>query len=207
MAHLVEGSNGHNEQQPHAGEEEAQVEGHAEGVERGVVVIVAPGVGREELYGTVEYCRRGNEQTEEGGVEGVDVVEMDDGCPKAHESSDHVDGQDNSEDGQEEEQMGIGEIVDEERDGTVGADGREHLALVCPADGLLVAGHLHPDAVDAVSGNGSNVGHDDAVALANEKRVDGQSVDHLGRMLHNERQLVAAYQEVESLGIVVGGGE
>ena len=39
------------------GEKKSDVPGHGKGVERGVIVIVAPGVGCHDLYGAVEHGR------------------------------------------------------------------------------------------------------------------------------------------------------
>ena len=204
---VVDSGQGHDDQCPHGQQEEAQMERHAEGVERGMIVEMTPRLRGKQLDGAVKDGRRGYEQAEQCGIERGDVVEMDDAYTHFQEAANHEERTHQHDDGQEKEQMDIGEEVDELRDGGVGQCAGQQIALMNPANGLLVAGHLHPDGVERVGGHGGDVGHNQAVALADGERIDPETVDILGGMLGYEAQGVGLDQEVEVLRVVVAGIE
>ena len=100
--------------------------------------------------------------------------------------------------GKENEQVAVGEEVDELRDGVVRRDGTQHLTLTHPPDGELVTCHLDPHGVDAVLRNDIDVGHHQAVVRLDEQRV---------ALVGNERQRVGIHHEIVALGVMMGGGE
>ena len=53
--HIVDGSDGDNDNGPDGTDEESQMEGHAEGIERGMVIEMPPRLWAEELDGAIEY--------------------------------------------------------------------------------------------------------------------------------------------------------
>ena len=110
---------------------------------------------------------------------------------------------DEYEDSQHDEQMGIGEEIDELRDGRIGCDGFQQAVLVYPPHRLLVACHLHPDRVFFIGRHLGNIGHHQTVAPAYGKGIDGQSVDKLGRMLKR----VGLDQKIIVQGVVVSAVE
>ena len=57
LCHIVDGGDGNDDDGPDGGDEESQMEGHTEGIERGMVVEMTPRLWAEELDGTVEYGR------------------------------------------------------------------------------------------------------------------------------------------------------
>ena len=132
---------------------------------------------------------------------------MDNLRTAAHEPSQNVEGSRHGDDGEEDEQVGVGEEVDEGGDGVVGRDACEQLALVYPSERLLVACHLHPDGVDGVGRDGDDVGDDDDVLAVELEGVDGHVDECLGGQLADDGQRVGAHLEVVALGVVVCGVE
>ena len=183
------------------------MEGNGEGVERRMVVEMAPRLGVDQLYGAIEDCRGSDEQAEERGIEGVDVAEMDHVGMATIEACDHEGGHAEHHDGKHDEQVGVGEEVDEARDGVVGCHGGEHVGLVHPADGLLVAGHLHPYGVDGVGGQRDDVAHHQRVFSVDADSVYEHAADGLGGLLHDDLQAVGGDHEVVVLRVVMGGVE
>ena len=141
------------------------MEGHAEGVERGMVVEMSPRLGAEELNGAVEDGRGGHQKTKGCRIERGDIVEVYDLRTTSHQTTNTIGRNDNHTEGQEHEQVDIGEEVDELADGIIWRDLRQKFFLMNPAKGELVTGHLHPDGVNRVRRNGHDVGHDDAFVL------------------------------------------
>ena len=54
LCHIVDGGDGNDDDGPNGSDEESQMEGHTEGIERGMVVKMAPRLRAKELDGTVE---------------------------------------------------------------------------------------------------------------------------------------------------------
>lgn len=54
LCHIVDGGDGNDDDSPDGCDEESQMEGHAKGIERRMVVEMAPRLRAEELDGTVE---------------------------------------------------------------------------------------------------------------------------------------------------------
>lgn len=90
---------------------------------------------------------------------------MHDLRPPPHQSAHAIGCYDNHTESQENQQMDIGEEVDELTDGIVRRDLRQEFVLMNPTKGELVARHLHPDGVDGIGGDGHDVGHDDTLML------------------------------------------
>ena len=61
LCDIVDGGDGDDDDGPDGGDEESQMEGHAEGIERGMIVEMAPRLRAEELDGAVEDGRRGHQ--------------------------------------------------------------------------------------------------------------------------------------------------
>ena len=55
LCDIIDGGDGDDDDGPDGSDEESQMEGHTEGIERGMVVEMAPRLRAEELDGTVEY--------------------------------------------------------------------------------------------------------------------------------------------------------
>lgn len=90
---------------------------------------------------------------------------MHDLCPTSHQTTNAIGCHDDHTEGQEHQQMDIGEEVDELTDGVVRGHFRQQLVLMNPAKGELVTSHLHPDRIDSVGRYRHDVGHNDALAL------------------------------------------
>ena len=71
-------------------------------------------------------------------------MEMDNVGSAAQQFADGIGASDNDADGEEDEEVGIGEDVDELLDGVVGRHALQELALTNPALRNLVARHLDP---------------------------------------------------------------
>ena len=54
LCHIVDGGDGDDDDGPDGRDEESQMEGHTEGIERGMVVEMTPRLRAEELDGTIE---------------------------------------------------------------------------------------------------------------------------------------------------------
>ena len=54
LCHIVDGGDGNDDDGTDRRDEESQMEGHTEGIERGMVVKMAPRLRAKELDGTVE---------------------------------------------------------------------------------------------------------------------------------------------------------
>ena len=54
LCDIVDGGDGNDDDGPNGSDEESQMEGHTEGIERGMVVKMAPRLRAKELDGTVE---------------------------------------------------------------------------------------------------------------------------------------------------------
>ena len=68
----------------------------------------------------------------------------------SHQTTNTIGRNDNHTEGQEHEQVDIGEEVDELADGIIWRDLRQKFFLMNPAKGKLITGHLHPDRIDRV---------------------------------------------------------
>ena len=55
LSDIVDGGDGNDDDGPDGGDEESQMEGHTEGIERGMVVEMTPRLRAEELDGAIEY--------------------------------------------------------------------------------------------------------------------------------------------------------
>ena len=55
LSDIVDGGDGDDDDGPDGCDEESQMEGHAEGIERGMIVEMTPRLRTEKLDGTVEY--------------------------------------------------------------------------------------------------------------------------------------------------------
>ena len=87
LCYVVDGGDGNDDDGPDRSDEESQMEGHAKGIERRMVVEMAPRLRAEELDGTVEYGRGGHQQTEGRRIERRDIIEMHDLCPSSHQTT------------------------------------------------------------------------------------------------------------------------
>ena len=140
------------EKHPDGAQEEAQDKRKAEGVERGVVVVEHPRLGHIVLDAGIEQGGGGQGDEQEGGVGREDVAQEEDvRLPAAEELPEQSGQREDNEDG-EEPRVAHAEEVDELRDGVVGHDALQEVALVCPPHRVLVVCQLHPDAVDGVLG-------------------------------------------------------
>ena len=162
---VVDGGDGDDDDGPDGGDEESEVEGHAEGVERGMIVEMSPRLRAEELDGAVEDGRRGYQQTKGRRIERGNIIEVHNLCAPPHQTAYAVGRHNHHTEGEEYEQMDIGEEVDELTDGIVGGYLRQKFTFMDPAEGELVTGDLYPDGVDGVGGDGHDVGHNDTLAL------------------------------------------
>ena len=129
-------------------------------------------------------------------------MEMDNVGSAAQQFADGIGASDKDADGEEDEEVGVGEDVDELRDGVVGRHALQELALTNPSLRNLVACHLDPYGVDGVGRYHADVGNDDAVAMDDIEGVER----HVGQGV-GQRQTVGSHHEVVVLRIVVGGGE
>ena len=202
VAHIVEDGDSHDDDGPHGGDEEAEVEGQRKGVQRGMEIIVTPRLGTKHLDGGVEGGGHGDEDAQQGGIGGVDVVEVDDVGTAAQQFAHGIGASDEHADGEEDEEVGVGEDVDELRDGVVGGDTLQEFALTNPPLRNLVVRHLDPHGVDGVGRYHADVGNDDAVAMDDIEGVER----HVGQRV-GQRQAVGSHHEVVVLRIVVSGGE
>lgn len=207
VAHVVEGGYRHDEHGPHRHEEHAQHRGHGEGVERGVEVEVLPQPRGEHLYGGVERSRRCHDDAEQRGVEGVDVVEVDDVSLAAQQLPDEPPGAEEPHDGEEHYEVRVGEVGYELGYGVVGHDLRQHAALARPPERRRVVGKLHPHRVDGVGRHYADVRHHHVVALAQAERVGVHAGNLLLGLLQRQRQAVAPDHEVVVVGVMVGREE
>ena len=206
-ADVVEGGSGEQHHGPDGEEEEAQMQGHGKGVERGMIIIMSPRVGVGHLYGAIEHGGSGHGEREQRGIERRYVVEVHDLGVSAEQAPDDIECSHKRDEGHDDEEVLVGKLVDELRDGVVGRDRGQHLALAHPANGLLVACYLHPYGVDGVGGHSGNVGNNDHIATMYEERINKHAADHLGGLLADQQQRVGAHKEVVVVGIVMGGVE
>ena len=101
------------------------MEGHAEGVERGMIVEMSPRLRAEELDRTVKDSRGGHQQTKSRRIERGDIVEMHNLGSPSHQTANAVGCYDNHAESQEYQQMNIREEIDELTDGIVWRDLRQ----------------------------------------------------------------------------------
>ena len=94
MGDIVDRGDGDDDEGPDGGDKQSQMERQGKGVERGMVVEMAPRLGTKDLDAAVDDCRGGHEQTETGGIERRDIVEVDNLGTQPHEPS-HAIGGDN----------------------------------------------------------------------------------------------------------------
>ena len=99
--------------------------------------------------------------------------------------------------------MGVAEGGDKLRDGVIGIDGSEQVALVNPSEGVLVASHLHPNAVFSVGGDDAYVGYDKTIVVPHDEGVGGHPTEKLLRLLADKLHGVGLHHEVEVLVVVV----
>ena len=163
------------------------MKGDGKGVERGMIIIVAPRFGRKELDGAIEHRSRSHKKAEQRRIERCDVVEMNHASPQSHQAAHEEGSDDEHKDGQEDEHVGVGEEVDELRYGGVGRDLSQQFALMNPSQRMLVASDFYPHRIDAVGRHCSDIGYDKASAMRNREGVDRQSIYHLSRMLNDEQ--------------------
>ena len=202
VTHIVDGSQCDDDDGPHGTDEDAQMEWQGKGVERGMVVEMAPRLGPKHLDGSIEGGRHGDKDAKCRRIVGVDVVEVDYRCLATHEPPHGIGAAHYNAEGQEDEQVSVGEDVDELRDGIVGRDAFQQLALANPALCDLIAGYLDPNGVDGIGGNYLYFGNDDALAPNDIHGVE----DHVGQIV-GERQAGGGHDEVVILSVVMGGGK
>ena len=99
-------------------------------------------------------------------------MEMDNVGSAAQQFADGIGASDNDADGEEDEEVGIGEDVDELLDGVVGRHALQELALTNPSLRNLVACHLDPYGVDGVGRHHLDGSNDDAFATHHIERVE-----------------------------------
>ena len=97
---------------------------------------------------------------------------MDDLRSLAQQAPHAVGSTDKRDEGKEDEQVGIGEEINELTDGVVGRHCREEFRLAGPAEGELIARHLHPDTIDGIRRNRTDVSHYEMIVLSEYERVD-----------------------------------
>ena len=151
--------------------------GQGKGVEGGMVVEVTPRLWSEHLNGSIERGRGGYQQAEQRGIEGIDVAEVDDICLVPMQVLHGIGSDDHDTEGQEDEQVGVGEEVDELGNGVIGRHTLQQFRLAYPSLGNLVVGHLHPHGVYAVGRYGGYFCYDDAFALCDIEGVES----HIGQ--------------------------
>ena len=162
----------------------------------------AKGFSTKQLDGGVEGGRHSDEHAQHSWIGGVDIVEMDDIGSATQQFSHGIGTAYEYDDGHEDEQVGVGENVDELRDGVVRRDALQQVALTNPPLRNLVMGHLDPYGVDGVSRYLLDVGNNDALATNNIQGVES----HIGQCV-GQRQAIGCHHEVIVLRIVVGGRE
>ena len=224
VADVVDRGNGHDEQRPDEDHKQSEMPGQRIRIERRMVIEMAPHLRREELDAAIEHRRGRHQQAEQRGIERGDIVEMHDLRPLAQEMPHAVCPADKGDEGKEDQQMGVGEEIDELADGIVGRHRCQQVGLAQPSEGQLVARHLHPDRVDGIRRHRADIGHHKMVALPQRDGVDEREHRHglvAGRNLRAEdvghghhlvlllenHQRVAAHHEVVALRVVVGGVE
>ena len=110
---IVDGGDSDDDNGPDGGDEESQMKGHTKGIERGMVVEMTPRLRAEELDGAVEDGRGGHQKTKGRRIERGDIVEVYDLRTTSHQTTNTIGRNDNHTEGQEHEQVDIGEEVDE----------------------------------------------------------------------------------------------
>ena len=76
MTHILYHSSGHNDDEPYRGDEQGQNGWELKGVERWVVIEFHPCFGHKMLHTAVECGCTGNDETQQGGIETTDIVEV-----------------------------------------------------------------------------------------------------------------------------------
>ena len=141
--------------------------GQAEGIERGVIVVVSPRFGHIVLDAGIEKGCDGKDEKQGCGIGREDVAKEEDvgtfaaeRLPKqCHERKGEEDGKGS--------QMGVAEDVDGAGDGVVGHYARKEVALVRPAHRKLVASEFHPNAIHGILWDDERLGHYQRVATIN----------------------------------------
>ena len=126
---------------------------------------MAPRLGAEHLNTAIDDCRGSYQEAQCGGIERRNVIEMHNLCSKFHQTAHAIGCNDDHTESQENEQMGIGEEIDELADGVVWRHLGQQFILMYPAKGQLVACHLHPDRVNGIRRHGLNVSHNNTFVL------------------------------------------
>lgn len=129
-------------------------------------------------------------------------MEMDNVGSAAQQFADGIGASDKDADGEEDEEVGVGEDVDELRDGVVGRHALQELALTNPSLRNLVACHLDPYGVDGVGWYHADIGHNDTLAMDDIERVER----HIGQGI-GQGQTIGIDHEIVVLRIVMRGGE
>jgi hypothetical protein len=103
----------------------------------------------------------------------------------------------------EDDGMRIGEGGDELRYWIIGHHIGYEFRLVYPSERGLVASHLHPNGINGISGNHTDIRHNKMVVPSDDKRIYLQIVDHLFGLLFEQDQRITFDNEIIVFGIVV----
>ena len=140
-----------------------------------MIVEFHPCFGDECLKASIEHGCCGREQAVTGGVDRLDVVEMNHVDALSVLPAVDVDGGGKSEDDDESQKVTVAECMDEARDGIAGNGRFEQLVFGYPSHGFLVVCHFNPIFFNRVAFDGHNVGYNDVSVAFYGKRV-GQSL-------------------------------
>ena len=105
-----------------------------------MIVEVLPHLWRVHLYECIERGAACNEQTKKCGVEGADVVEMNDVGSLRGDLSYQIEQLDDHDNNQKNEQVDIGESGDKLRYGVVGHHIFNHPRLMHPSEAVVCCG-------------------------------------------------------------------
>ena len=166
-------------------------------------IEMLPELRRKKLDGGVECCRACYDDAKQGGVDGVDVVEMYDIRFLLEHFPQQVTGSEKAYDNQKDDEVRVGEGRDELRDGVVGHDAWQHRLLMCPSEGRGVIGKLYPHRVDGVGGYNLDISHCDMISFIHTERVGFHARHLFFRHLAKQDERVGPHHEVVVVRVMV----
>ena len=165
MEQIVEHGQRDDNKQPDAQQKNRKDERHLERRKGGIKVEMLPGIGDKHLHRLVNRSTERHQQTEEKGIDAVDIIEVNHLQLLLHESTEQVGPDKEGENDDEIRSVSIAEKVDKLRNTIGGHEGAHQITVAHPPLDVLRVGQLHPYAVHAVLRMNGELCHDHPVTL------------------------------------------
>ena len=150
MTHIIYCRYADNEHRPYGRYEDSQYRGHDKGIDRGMEIEMLPRIGPKHLQRCVERGRACHNDTEQGGIEGINITHMHQMGILQRAEPHNIYGRHDNHQYHRQHGMGAREEHDKLRYRICRHHGGEHLLLMYPPQSPFLTDHLHPHRIDAI---------------------------------------------------------